>query len=108
MNRFSGAVRGLGMGISNGGAAFGGTLGVGRFEFDDASPQVPATSDIRRGDSIASPALAAVMVRLEVVRVGDQGVTVRLRRTPRALMSSLGCFPPSALVGVRAVLPALL
>ena len=38
MGRFGGTVRGLGMGMSNRGGAPGGTLGVGRFEFDDASP----------------------------------------------------------------------
>jgi len=60
---FSGAVRGLGTDMSNGGGAPGGTLGVGRFEFDDASPQFPATSDVLRGDSsIASPALAAATI----------------------------------------------
>jgi len=64
MDRFSGAVRGLGrMGMSNGGGAPGGTLGIGRFEFDDASPQFPATSDVLHGDSsIASPTLAAATV----------------------------------------------
>jgi len=41
MIRFGGAVRGLGIGMSNGGAAPGGTLGVGRFGFDDVSPQFP-------------------------------------------------------------------
>jgi len=60
MDRFGGTVRGLGMGMSNGGGASGGTLGVGRFESDDASPQFPATSDVPCGDSlIASPALDA-------------------------------------------------
>ena len=48
---------------------------------------------------IASPALAAATVRLEVVWWG----AVQRRGTPRALMSSLGCSPPSMLVGVRAV-----
>ena len=52
MDRFGGAGRGLGMGMSNGGTAPGGTLGVGGFEFDDASPQFPAASDILRGDSL--------------------------------------------------------
>jgi hypothetical protein len=52
MDRFGGAGRGLGMGMSNGGAAPGGALGVGGFEFDDASPQFPAASDILRGDSL--------------------------------------------------------
>ena len=52
MDRFGGAGRGLGMGMSNGGAAPGGVLGVGGFEFDDASPQFPAASDILRGDSL--------------------------------------------------------
>lgn len=52
MDRFSGAGRGLGMGMSNGSAAPGGALGVGGFEFDDASPQFPAASDILRGDSL--------------------------------------------------------
>jgi len=54
MDRFSGAVRRLGMGMSNRGGAPGGTLGVGRFESDDASPQFPATSDVPRGDSLYS------------------------------------------------------
>jgi len=61
------------------GAAPGGTLGVGRFEFDDVSPQFPATSDTRHGHSIASPALVAATVRLEVV-------TVRLRGTRASLL----------------------
>lgn len=52
MDRFGGAGRGLGMGMSNGGTAPGGALGVGGFEFDDASPQFPAASDILRGDSL--------------------------------------------------------
>lgn len=52
MDRFGGAGRGLGMGMSNGSAAPGGALGVGGFEFDDASPQFPAASDILRGDSL--------------------------------------------------------
>jgi hypothetical protein len=50
MDRFGGAVRGLGMGMSNGGGAPGSALCVGGFEFDDASPQFPAASDILRGD----------------------------------------------------------
>jgi len=50
VDRFGGAVRGLGIGISNGGTSPGGVLGVGGFEFDDASPQFPAASDILRGD----------------------------------------------------------
>jgi len=54
MDRFGGAGRGLGMGMSNGGAVHGGALGVGGFEFDDASPQFPAASDILRGDSLYS------------------------------------------------------
>jgi len=63
MDRFGDVVWGLGMGMSNGGGAPGGTLGVGRFEFDDASPQFPATSNLLRGDSsIASPALAVATV----------------------------------------------
>jgi hypothetical protein len=52
MDHFDGAVRGLGMRMSNGGAAPGGALGVGGFEFDDASPQFPAASDIFRGESL--------------------------------------------------------
>ena len=51
MDRFGGAVRGLGMGVSNGGAASGGALGAGGFDFDDVSPQFPAGSDTLRGDS---------------------------------------------------------
>ena len=38
------AGRGLGMGMSNGGVAPGGALGVGGFDFDDAST-VPAAPD---------------------------------------------------------------
>jgi len=73
MDRFVGAVRRLGMGMSNGGGAPGGTLGVGRFDVDDASPQFPATSYVLRGDpSIASPALAAATGRLEVLQVGTR------------------------------------
>jgi len=62
MNRFGGAVRGFGIGMSSGGAAPGGTLSVGRFEFDDVSPQFPAMSDTHHGDSIASPVLVAATV----------------------------------------------
>jgi hypothetical protein len=51
MDRFGGAVWGLGMGMSNGGAAPGGALGVGGFEFDDVSLQFPAASYILCGDS---------------------------------------------------------
>jgi hypothetical protein len=51
MDRFGGAVRVLGMGMSNGGAAPGGALGVGGFEFDDVSLQFPAASYILCGDS---------------------------------------------------------
>ena len=58
--------------------------------------------------SIASQALAAATVRLEVVRVGDTVVLVRLRGTPRALMNSQGCSPLSALVEVRAMRAVLL
>jgi hypothetical protein len=54
MDRFGGAGRGLGIGLSNGGAAPGCALGGGGFEFDDASPQFPAASDILRGDSLYS------------------------------------------------------
>jgi len=74
MDRFGGTVWGFGTGMSNGGGAPGGTLGVGGFKFDDASPQFPAMSDIPRGDSaIASPSLAAATGWLEVVRVGGPG-----------------------------------
>jgi len=52
MNRLGGAVRGFGISMSSGGAAPGRTLGVGRFEFDDVSPQFPATSETRHGDSL--------------------------------------------------------
>jgi len=52
MDRFGGAVRGLGMGMSNGGAAPGGVLGVGGFDFNDASPQFPAAPDTLHGDSL--------------------------------------------------------
>jgi len=67
------------MGISHGDAAPGGALGVGGFEFDDASPQFPAASNILR---TRSP-------------FGCGG-------TPRVLISSLG-RSPSALVEVRAM-----
>ena len=50
MDRLGGDAPGLGIGMSNGGAA----LGVGRFEFDNASPQYLATSYIYRGDSFYS------------------------------------------------------
>jgi hypothetical protein len=96
------------MGMSNGGAAPCVGFGVGGFEFDDGSP-LRSISFVET-HPIASSALAAVTVRLEVV-VGDPVVPVRLRGTPRALMSSLACSPPSALVGVwamRAVPPAWL
>jgi len=52
MDCFGGAVRGLGMGMSNGSAAPGGVLGVGGFDFDDASLQFPAAPDTLRGDSL--------------------------------------------------------
>ena len=52
MDCFGGAVRGLGMGMSNGCAAPGGVLGVGAFNFDNASPQFPAAPDSLRGDSL--------------------------------------------------------
>jgi len=53
MDRFGGAVCGLGMGMSNGRAAPGGALGVGGFDFDDASPQFPpAPPDTLRGASL--------------------------------------------------------
>ena len=58
----------------------------------------------------ASPALAVVTVRSEVVQVEDPIVPIWLWEVPRALMGSLGCSP-SALVEVRAmraVLPARL
>jgi len=52
MDRFGGAVCGLGMGMSNGRAAPGGALGVGGFDFDDASPHFPVAPDNPRGDSL--------------------------------------------------------
>jgi len=52
MDRFGGAVCGLGMGMSNGSAAPGGVLDIGGFDFDDASPQFPAAPDTLRGDSL--------------------------------------------------------
>jgi len=44
IDHFGGAVRGLGMGISNGGAMLGGVLGVGGFEFDESPLCHPITS----------------------------------------------------------------
>jgi len=52
MDRFGGAVCGLGMGMSNGSAAPGGVLDVGGFHFDDTSPQFPAAPDTLHGDSL--------------------------------------------------------
>ena len=52
-DRLGGAGRALGVGFSNGAIAPT-VLGVGGFEFDDASPQFPAASDILRGDSLYS------------------------------------------------------
>jgi len=109
MDRFGGTVKELGMGMSNGGGAPGGTLGVGRFEFDDASPQFPATSDVPRGDSsIAPQPWPRQRDDWKWYVWGDQVVTVRLRGTSWALMSSLGCSPRSVLVGMRAMRAVLL
>ena len=80
MNRCGGAVRGLGIGMSNGGAAPGGTLGVGRFEFDDVSAQFPATPDPRHGDY----SLPGAGRGNGMIGSGGQVVTVRLRGTPWA------------------------
>jgi len=105
-----GAVCGLVMGMSNGSAAPGGVLGVGGFDFDDASPQFPAAPDTLRGDSLHGlPALAVATVRLEVVQVENPVVPVRLRETPQALMVPLCCSRPSEEVwAMRAVLPVRL
>jgi len=84
-------VRGLGMGMSNGGAAPGGVLGVGGFDFDDASPQFPAAPETSvETHSMASPASAVATVRSGVVQVENPVVPVRLRETPRELMGPLG------------------
>jgi len=52
MDCLVGTVRGLGIGMNNGGAAPGSALGVGEFDFGDASPQFPAAPDTLRGDSL--------------------------------------------------------
>jgi len=99
---FGGAVRGLGTGISNGGTPPGGVLGVGGFEFDDASPQFPAASDILRGDSLYSlPSASRGNGTTRSGAGGEPVILVRLRRTPRDLISPQGCSPPSALVEVQ-------
>jgi len=101
MDCLVGTVRGLGMGMSNGGAAPGSALGVGEFDFGDASPQFPAASDTLRGDS-----LYGLPRRWPWQRYDRKWcrwmVPVRLRETPRVLVGSLGCSP-SALVEVRAM-----
>jgi len=92
MDRFDGAVRGLGMGMSHGSAAPG---GVGGFDFDDASPQFPAAPDTLRGDSFYG--LSSVGRGNSTIGsgAGVPVVPVRLRETPRAFMGPLGCSRPS-------------
>ena len=88
-----------------GGAAPGGALGVEGFNFDDESPQFPAASGILRGESPYSvPSAGRGNGTIGSGAVG----TVRRRGTPLVLMSSLGCSPPSALVGVRVMGSVLL
>ena len=104
IDRFSGAVRGLGTGINNGGTPPGGVLDVGGFEFDDASPQFPAASDILRGDSPYSLSSASRGNGTTGSGAGGDPMNpVRPRGTPWDLISPQGCSPPSALVEVRAM-----
>jgi len=99
------------MGMSNGGAVPGGA-GVGGFEFDDTNPQFPTISDILRGDSLYSLPSAdrsnGTMELMGVVRVGGPVAPIRLWGILQAMMSSLGCSPPSALVEVFPPRPRLL
>jgi len=66
------------MGMSNGGAAPGGTLGVGGFDFDDASKSPLRPITFAETHSMASPTLAVATVRSEVVQVEVPEVPVRL------------------------------
>jgi len=107
MDRFGVAVRELRIGVSNGGVTPGGALGVGGFDFDDVSPQFPAAPDTLRGDSLYG--LFGVGRGNGMMQVEDLVVPVRLRETPQALMSSLGCSPSALEVrAMRTVLPARL
>jgi len=109
MDHFGGTVWGLGMGMSNGGGTPGGMLSVGRFEFDDVSPQFPATSDVPCGDSvIAPPALATATGWLEVVWVGRPGGHRLAVGDFLGIDELLGCSPHSVLVGVQVMRAMLL
>ena len=68
--------------MSSGGPTPGGTLGVGGFEFDDASPKSPLRPISFVGtDSITSPALAAEMVRLGMMPVAGLQSAVNASRS---------------------------
>jgi hypothetical protein len=54
LKRHGGAGRGLGIGLSNGGAAPGCAFGVGGFNFDNGSPRFHTEPGILRGDSLYS------------------------------------------------------
>jgi len=110
LRRYGSAVRVLGMGMSNGGVAPGG-VGVGESAFDDTHPQFPTTPDILCGDSLYGLLSAGRsngrMELMELVWVEDPVAPIRLRGILRALVSSLGCSPPSTLVEVLPPRPRL-
>jgi hypothetical protein len=98
MDRFGGTV----LGMSNGGATPGGAFGVEDSSSTTrahSSPLCPISTDVLPGD------LSSGDCGNFTIGSGAGG------GTPRGLMSSLACSPPSTLVGVlamRAVLPARL
>ena len=78
--------------MNNRGAAPGSALGVGEFDFDDASPQFLAAPDTLRGDSLYGLPKRWVWQRYD-----------RKWCRWRTQWSSFGCGTPRALVEVRAM-----